>query len=162
VPQPLRAAFRSGLALAGFLALSSECPAVAGAHDCAACDAKTIKHLAPAARHTNHVPHDPPHPRRADADDARSFTGLASYYAEPQRLSTERSYDLSALTAAHRTLPFGTRLRVSDPISGRSVIVTINDRGPFVRGRVLDLSLAAARALGMTERGVLLIKAAAF
>jgi peptidoglycan lytic transglycosylase len=163
VPQPLRAAIRSGVALAGFLALSSECPAVAGAHNCAACSAKIVKHLTPAARHANHVtPHDPPHPRRADADDARSFTGLASYYAERQHLASERAYDPSALTAAHRTLPFGTRLRVSDPVSGRSVVVTINDRGPFVRGRVLDLSLAAARALDMTERGVLLLKAAAF
>jgi len=156
------------VALAGFLAVSSECPAAPGARDCAACSAKTTKHVAAKhvaalARHANHVPsHDPPHSRRSDADDARNFTGLASYYAEPQHLATDRKYDPSALTAAHRTLPFGTRVRVSDPVSGRSVVVTINDRGPFVRGRVLDLSLAAARALGMTERGVLLIKAAAF
>jgi rare lipoprotein A len=163
VPQPLRAAILSAVALAGFIALSSECLAGAGVRDCAACDTKAIRHLAPVARHANHVPsHGPPHPRRTDADGARAFTGLASYYTEPQRLATDRAFEPSALTAAHRTLPLGTRLRVSDPISGRSVIVTINDRGPFVRGRVLDLSLAAARALGMTERGVLLIKAAAF
>jgi rare lipoprotein A len=58
------------------------------------------------------------------------------------------------MTAAHRTLPFGTRIRVSDPKTQRSVIVTINDRGPFVRGRVLDLSLGAARALGLESRGL--------
>jgi rare lipoprotein A (peptidoglycan hydrolase) len=122
------------VALAGFLVLSTQCSAAGGAYGCAACGAKTIKHPTPAARHANHVPsHDPPHQRQADADDTRSFTGLASFYAEPQRLASERSYDRSALTAAHRTLPFGTRLRVSDPVSGRSVVVTINDRGPFVR-----------------------------
>lgn len=56
-------------------------------------------------------------------------------------------------------MPFGTRLRVTDPKSGRSVIVVINDRGPFGRGRVLDLSINAAKVLGMTERGVILVKA---
>jgi rare lipoprotein A len=58
------------------------------------------------------------------------------------------------MTAAHRTLPFGTKLRVTEPRSGRSVVVTVNDRGPFIRGRVLDLSVGAARALGLTARGV--------
>ena len=56
------------------------------------------------------------------------------------------------MTAAHRSLPFGTKLRVTH--GGRSVVVTINDRGPFVRGRVLDLSTAAARAVGLTSAGV--------
>jgi rare lipoprotein A len=56
-------------------------------------------------------------------------------------------------------LAFGTRLRVADPKSGRSVVVTVNDRGPFVRGRSLDLSLAAARALGMIGRGVMRVEA---
>ena len=150
MPQPVRAAILSAVALVGFLVLSGACPAAAGAHQCAACDA-TIRHPAPAARHSNQVPsHESPHPRRTDADDARTFTGLASYYTEPQQLATDRVYDPSALTAAHRTLPLGTRLRVSDPVSGRSVIVTINDRGPFVRGRIIDLSPAAARALGIS------------
>ena len=79
----------------------------------------------------------------------RSFSGLCAYYSGRG----------SGLTAAHRTLPFGTRLRVTDPASGRSVIVVINDRGPFGRGRVLDLSVNAAKVLGMTERGVILVKA---
>ena len=56
-------------------------------------------------------------------------------------------------------MPFGTRLRVTDPASGRSVIVIVNDRGPFGRGRVLDLSANAAKLLGMTERGVILVRA---
>jgi rare lipoprotein A len=80
---------------------------------------------------------------------ARSFSGLCAYYSGRG----------SGLTAAHRTLPFGTRLRVTDPASGRSVIVIINDRGPFGRGRVLDLSTSAAKVLGMTERGVILVTA---
>jgi rare lipoprotein A len=62
------------------------------------------------------------------------------------------SFDRNRLTAAHRRLPFGTKLRVTH--GSRSVIVIVNDRGPFVRGRVLDLSLAAARSLGITDRGV--------
>jgi len=61
---------------------------------------------------------------------------------------------MHALTCAHPTAPFGTRLRVTDLETGRAVVVTVNDRGPFARGRVVDLSLAAARALGMVERGL--------
>jgi len=63
------------------------------------------------------------------------------------------------MTAAHKTLPFGTRLRISDPKTGRSVTVTINDRGPFGKHRVLDVSPSAARALGMVSRGVILVQA---
>lgn len=64
------------------------------------------------------------------------------------RTAAGARYDPWGLTAAHRTLPFGTRLRVTNTRNGRSVIVTINDRGPFVRGRVIDLSLGACRAIG--------------
>jgi rare lipoprotein A len=84
----------------------------------------------------------------------RSIEGVASYYWEGKRVATGERYNPNGLTAAHRTLPFGTRIRVSDPKTQRSVIVTINDRGPFVRGRVLDLSLGAARALGLESRGL--------
>jgi rare lipoprotein A len=90
---------------------------------------------------------------------ARDFTGIASYYWEGSRVADGRRFDPERLTAAHRTLPFGTRLWVTDLISQRSVIVTINDRGPFVRNRVLDLSLGAAKALGMTARGITRIRA---
>lgn len=68
--------------------------------------------------------------------------GLASYYGA------------SGLTAAHRTLPFGTRVSVTNLANGHSVIVRINDRGPFIRGRSIDLSSGAARAIGMTGAGV--------
>jgi len=89
----------------------------------------------------------------------RDFSGTASYYWEGSRVASGGRFDPDGLTAAHRTLPFGTRLRVTDLISNRSVVVTVNDRGPFVSGRVLDLSRGAARVLGMTERGVTRIKA---
>jgi rare lipoprotein A len=84
----------------------------------------------------------------------RSIEGVASYYWEGSRVASGGKYNPNGLTAAHRSLPFGTRVRVSDPKTNRSVVVTINDRGPFVHGRVLDLSLGAARALGMESRGV--------
>jgi rare lipoprotein A len=61
---------------------------------------------------------------------------------------------MQALTAAHRTLPLGTRLRVTNLENGRMVVVRVTDRGPYAPGRIIDLSLAAARTLGMLERGV--------
>lgn len=84
----------------------------------------------------------------------RSFSGMASFYGNESgsRTASGQRFNQEAMTAAHRTLPFGTRLRVTH--GGRSVIVTINDRGPFVRGRVLDLSTGAARAIGLTGAGV--------
>ena len=88
-----------------------------------------------------------------------SFTGLAAYYSQSGKLASGGRFNPNELTAAHRTLPFGTRVRVTDPKSGRSVIVTINDRGPFGRGRVIDVSLSAARALGMIGRGVIYVRA---
>jgi rare lipoprotein A len=90
-------------------------------------------------------------PMRAQAGQAgtHTFFGMAAYY--PGRGG--------GLTAAHKTLPFGTRVRVTNQKTGRSVIVTINDRGPFNRGRVLDLCTRAARALGMIDRGVVYVRA---
>ena len=84
----------------------------------------------------------------------RSFSGMASYYGNESgsRTASGARFNQNALTAAHRSLPFGTKLRVTH--GGQSVIVTINDRGPFVRGRVLDLSTGAARAIGLTGAGV--------
>lgn len=87
------------------------------------------------------------------------FSGKASYYGHAGRTATGARFNPHGLTAAHRSLPFGTRLRVSDPKSGRSVVVTVNDRGPFTGGRVLDLSLGAAKVLGMTQRGVMHVRA---
>ncbi|WP_322515082.1 septal ring lytic transglycosylase RlpA family protein [Rhodopseudomonas palustris] len=84
----------------------------------------------------------------------RTFSGVASYYGSESgnRTASGQRFNASAMTAAHRSLPFGTKLRVTH--GGRSVVVTINDRGPFIRGRVLDLSTGAARAIGLTSRGV--------
>jgi rare lipoprotein A (peptidoglycan hydrolase) len=150
------------LVLAGLVTLNGESFAAERVRNCTACAANATRRLSSGAHRVNdRLPRDSSAAGRRSGEDDRHFTGLASYYAEPRRLASDHSYEPSELTAAHRTLPFGTRLQVSDPKSGRSVIVTINDRGPFVRGRVLDLSLGAARALGMIGRGVLLIKAAA-
>ena len=83
-------------------------------------------------------------------------TGVASYYGERfrgRRTASGQRFDPDALTAAHRTLPFGTRLRVTHVRSGRSVVVRVNDRGPHARGRVIDLSRAAARRLGIVRAG---------
>src|SRR5258707_14685612 len=84
----------------------------------------------------------------------RSFSGMASYYGNESgsKTASGQRFNQNALTAAHRSLPFGTKLRVTH--GGRSVVVTVNDRGPFVRGRVLDLSTAAAREVGLTGAGV--------
>jgi rare lipoprotein A len=112
-----------------------------------------------AAEGTEHH-QDAHHGRRDTAGDGgHSFSGFASYYSEGQRVASGGSFNPSGYTCAHRSLPFGTHLRVADPRSGRSVVVTVNDRGPFVHGRVLDLSLGAARALGMTGRGVMRVSA---
>jgi rare lipoprotein A len=90
---------------------------------------------------------------------AESFSGKASYYGSESgtRTASGQRFNQNAMTAAHRSLPFGTWLKVTH--GGRSVVVTINDRGPFVRGRVLDLSTAAARAVGLTSAGVGLVTA---
>ncbi len=84
----------------------------------------------------------------------RTFSGMASFYGNEsgRKTASGQRFNQEAMTAAHRSLPFGTKLRVTH--GGRSVIVTINDRGPFVRGRVLDLSTGAARAIGLTSAGV--------
>jgi rare lipoprotein A len=79
----------------------------------------------------------------------RSFSGVASFYGNESgsKTASGERFNQNAMTCAHRSLPFGTKLRVSS--GGRSVVVTVNDRGPFVHGRVLDLSKGAAHALGM-------------
>jgi len=120
-------------------------------------------HAAGAAMHhgARHLAH---HVAHHVADDEASpggqnFSGFASYYSGSRRIVSSGTFNSSGYTCAHRTLPFGTRLRVVDPNSGRSVEVTVNDRGPFVHGRVLDLSLSAAKALGMIGRGVVRVDA---
>ena len=78
---------------------------------------------------------------------AATQTGIASVYSGEQTANGEYAH-ASALTAAHRTLPFGTMVEVTNIRTGRSVVVRINDRGPFIRGRVIDLTPAGARAIG--------------
>lgn len=85
-----------------------------------------------------------------------SEEGEASFYGDSlagRRTASGAPFDPSALTCAHRTIPFGTRLLVLDLDTGRRTEVVVTDRGPFVRGRIIDLSLEAARQLGMVERG---------
>jgi rare lipoprotein A len=101
-------------------------------------------------------------PIGADSEDRsatrsfnRAFSGKASYYSyQTGKTASGSSFDRNLPTAAHRSLPFGTRVRVTDLATNRSVVVVISDRGPRVRDRVIDLSLGAARTLGITDRGV--------
>lgn len=113
-----------------------------------------------------------PQPATAESVDSRERTpsqaknlgrpvasevGLASWYGPPyhHRQAADGSvFDQNALTAAHRTLPLGTMVKVTNAASGESVVVKITDRGPFVQGRILDLSLAAAKAIGVYRAGV--------
>ena len=85
------------------------------------------------------------------SSSGRSFSGMASFYGNESgsKTASGQRFNQNAMTAAHRSLPFGTKLRVTH--GGRSVIVTINDRGPFIKGRVLDLSTGAASAVGLTR-----------
>lgn len=80
--------------------------------------------------------------------------GLASFYNEPQPTANGEVFNPRAMTAAHKSLPFNTKVRVTNVDNGRSVVVRINDRGPFKPGRIIDLSEGAAAALGMREQGV--------
>ncbi|MBR0755607.1 septal ring lytic transglycosylase RlpA family protein [Bradyrhizobium jicamae] len=98
--------------------------------------------------------------RSADRSFNRTFSGKASFYSYGKGKTASGSpFHRDALTAAHRNLPFGTRVRVTELASGKSVVVRITDRGTWVRDRVLDLSLGAARSLGITERGVVKVHA---
>lgn len=99
---------------------------------------------------------------RLEIPPARSFAGIASFYGNESgtRTASGARFDENAMTCAHRSLPFGTRLRVT--FRGRSVVCTVNDRGPFIRGRVLDLSKGAARAIGLIGSGIGHVAAEAF
>lgn len=102
-----------------------------------------------------------PDPTRPDTPGFREQTGIASFYAQGhdgRRTASGERFDMRDLTAAHRTLPFGTRVRVTNLGNGREVLVRINDRGPFARGRILDVSYAAARRLGFVGAGVARVK----
>jgi rare lipoprotein A len=97
-------------------------------------------------------------PRQPEIAIRETSYGLASYYSQGARTANGERFNARELTAAHRTLKFGTRVRVTNVATGKSVIVRINDRGPFIRGRVIDLSRSAAESLGMVGRGVAKVK----
>jgi len=87
-------------------------------------------------------------------------TGKASYYSDKlqgRKTASGEPYDKRALTAAHRTLPFGTKVRVTNTKNGESVTVRVNDRGPFSKGRIIDLSRAAFSAIGNISAGILTV-----
>jgi rare lipoprotein A len=91
-----------------------------------------------------------------DAVERLLGEGMASYYGSElagHRTASGERFDPRGLTAAHRTLPFGSKVRVTNPANGRSVVVRINDRGPFARGRLIDLSRSAAERIGLVARG---------
>jgi rare lipoprotein A (peptidoglycan hydrolase) len=101
-----------------------------------------------------------PQPLREEANRpahraARSFSGKASFYSYSRgKTASGTPFNRNLPTAAHRSLPFGTKVRVTNLANHKWVVVVINDRGPQVHNRVIDLSLAAARTLGITDRGV--------
>ncbi len=89
-----------------------------------------------------------------------TLSGKASYYWQPQALASGGRFNPNAMTAAHKTLPFGTRVAVTNLNNGRSVVVSINDRGPYIAGRIIDLSKAAAYKIGMQNSGVVPVRVA--
>jgi rare lipoprotein A len=97
-----------------------------------------------------------PDPSAGEPSSASQLQGVASYYADEfngRKTANGEVYDMNEMTAAHRTLPFGTKVKVTNVDSGKSVVVRINDRGPFKDDRVIDLSLGAAKQLGLIAMG---------
>jgi rare lipoprotein A len=108
----------------------------------------TNRRVASVKKHTPFARHNDAAPTQIASQ------GIASFYTEEQQTASGEKFDTHDLTAAHPTLPFGTRLRVTNVATGRSVTVRVNDRGPYVPGRVVDVSHSAADALGMVESGI--------
>lgn len=102
----------------------------------------------------------PAHAVRGGADRggrSHALTGRASYYGpgfHGKKTANGETFDMHAMTAAHKTLPFGTRVRVENTDNGKSVVVRINDRGPYKKGRIIDLSFGAGRKIGLDVSGV--------
>jgi rare lipoprotein A len=104
-------------------------------------------------------PPPPAEPPTAPAEHIGS--GKASYYGsfhQGKLTANGERFDQASLTAAHRTLPFGTRVKVTNTRNGKSVVVRINDRGPYARGRIIDLSKSAFQRIGDTKRGVIPVR----
>lgn len=103
------------------------------------------------------LPNAPPQTKERNGGGDVIAKGLASWYGEKfhgRRTASGERYDMHALTAAHKTLPFGSMVRVKSERTGKEVVVRINDRGPYARKRLIDLSGAAAAKLGIRSRGV--------
>jgi rare lipoprotein A len=105
--------------------------------------------------------HPPSGADQQGCTESVTFTeeGDASWYGRlktkrPRRTANGEIHDANAPTAAHRTLPFGTRVKVTNLANGRSTVVTINDRGPFIKGRIIDVSRSSAQELGFVSRGI--------
>lgn len=97
----------------------------------------------------------------AHVDSGYSESGMASYYGNEfhgRKTANGERFDQSKLTAAHKQLPFGTRVRVVNTSNGRSVVVRVNDRGPFVKGRIIDLSRSAFTTIASTNAGVIPVR----
>jgi rare lipoprotein A len=110
------------------------------------------RRVASVKRHTPFVSH------HQAVETQTASQGVASFYTEGTQTASGEKFDTHDLTAAHPTLPFGTRLRVTNVASGRSVTVRVNDRGPYVPGRIVDVSYSAAETLGMVGSGVAKVK----
>jgi rare lipoprotein A len=111
-----------------------------------------------AVEHTSIVRrHDPYASEKNTGDLKLPSSGVASFYTDTRTASGEK-FNSEELTAAHPTLPFGTKLRVTNAVTGRSVTVRVNDRGPYVHGRVVDVTHSAAQALGMVGSGIAKVK----
>jgi rare lipoprotein A len=122
----------------------------------AAVEPEAISEAAP-ARHERRAARRRQTAKSQNGSQAAS-DGLASFYRHGGRTASGERFNPGALTAAHRTLPFGTRVRVTNVATGQTVMVRVTDRGPFIHGRVIDLSYAAAESLGMVRRGVAQVK----
>jgi rare lipoprotein A len=110
------------------------------------------RRVAVARRHTPFASH------KNAGETQIASRGVASFYTEGTQTASGEKFDTHDLTAAHPTLPFGTKLRVTNVATGRSVTVRVNDRGPYVRGRNVDVSYSAADALGMVGAGLAKVK----
>lgn len=110
---------------------------------------------------SHHIPTRDGRPQRVESFEGKSDVGYASWYGDQfhgKKTASGETYDMYSMTAAHRKAPFGTNVRVINLDNGRETIVKINDRGPFVRGRIIDLSKKAAEEIGMMGNGTAKVK----
>ena len=111
----------------------------------------------PLILHAKQTHHQPVHVAKA----AKKMVGIASFYATKfngRRTASGEKFNNNAMTAAHKSLPFGSKVQVTNVRNGKSVVVRINDRGPYVRGRIIDLSKAAAKKIGIGHAGTARVK----